>query len=67
MCGESDRAKAFSEGLYKRGVLALPIVFPMVPREKARVRCMMNAGLSDDDVDEVIRIMEETGRDVGLI
>ena len=38
MCGESSKAVALSDGLFAEGILALPIVFPMVARDKARIQ-----------------------------
>jgi len=67
MCGESHVAKSLSSELAKRGVMALPIVFPMVARDKARIRCMISAGLTDEDLDEVILAFAESGRKLGLI
>jgi hypothetical protein len=39
----------------------------MVARDKARVRTQMSAGLSREDLDEVLRIFEASGKEVGLI
>jgi len=39
----------------------------MVARDKARVRTQMSAGLSRDDLDEVLRIFENVGPKLGLI
>ena len=39
----------------------------MVARDKARVRTQMSAGLSRDDLDEVLRIFESAGKEVNLI
>jgi hypothetical protein len=39
----------------------------MVSRDKARVRNQLSAGLSIDDLDEVLRIYEKVGRETGLI
>jgi len=39
----------------------------MVARDKARVRTQMSAGLSRDDLDEVLRIFENAGQKIGLI
>jgi glycine C-acetyltransferase len=50
-----------------QGVMAGAIVFPMVARDKARVRTQMSSGLSRDDLDEVLRIFEDAGRKIGLI
>lgn len=67
MCGESHTAKALSNELYERGVFALPIVFPMVARDKARIRTMMNAGLTREMLDEALRAFEAGGKKVGII
>lgn len=67
MCGESPNAKALSQALANEGVMAGAITFPMVPREKARVRTQMSAGLSRDDLNEVLRIFEKVGPGLGLI
>lgn len=67
MCGESSTAKALSEEMLVQGVMAGAIVFPMVARDKARVRTQMSAGLTRDDLDEVLRIFENAGQKIGLI
>ena len=67
MCGESATAKQLSAGLKENGVMAGAIVFPMVSRDKARVRNQLSAGLSIDDLDEVLRIYEKVGKEIGLI
>ena len=67
MCGESAKAKELSSGLKESGVMAGAIVFPMVARDKARVRNQLSAGLSSEDIDEVLRIYESAGKKVGLI
>jgi glycine C-acetyltransferase len=67
MCGESSVAKGLSESMLKQGVMAGAIVFPMVARDKARVRTQMSAGLSREDLDEVLRIFESAGKEIGLI
>ena len=67
MCGESSVAKEFTAQLANEGVMAGAIVFPMVARDKARIRTQMSAGLSMDDLDEVLRIFESVGPKLGLI
>ena len=67
MCGESSTAKELSAEMLKQGVMAGAIVFPMVARDKARVRTQMSTGLSRDDLDEVLRIFETAGKSIGLI
>ncbi|DAC30050.1 MAG TPA: aminotransferase class I/II-fold pyridoxal phosphate-dependent enzyme [Candidatus Poseidoniaceae archaeon] len=67
MCGESSVAKEFTTELSNEGVMAGAIVFPMVARDKARIRTQMSAGLSRADLDEVLRIFERVGPKLGLI
>ena len=67
MCGESSTAKQLSQELARQGVMAGAIVFPMVARDKARVRTQMSAGLSKDDLNEVLSCFENAGPIIGLI
>ena len=65
--GESKKAKDLSNRLYDEGVFALPIVFPMVARDKARIRTMMNAGLTKDDLDFALEKFEKLGKKLVII
>jgi glycine C-acetyltransferase len=67
MLGDSLVAKKFSERLFDHGVFALPIVFPMVARDKARIRTIMNAGLTKQDLDEALQAFASVGRELKVI
>ncbi|RTZ96498.1 MAG: 8-amino-7-oxononanoate synthase [Candidatus Poseidoniales archaeon] len=67
MCGESRLAQDLSAELRKAGVMVGAIVFPMVARDKARVRTQMSAGLTREDIDDVLGKFESCGRVLGLI
>ncbi|MFO8050648.1 MAG: aminotransferase class I/II-fold pyridoxal phosphate-dependent enzyme [Thermoplasmatota archaeon] len=67
MCGESHKAKQLSKELYNAGVFALPIVFPMVARDKARVRVQVNAGLTREMLDEALTAFEAGGKAAGIL
>ncbi|MEE8182546.1 MAG: aminotransferase class I/II-fold pyridoxal phosphate-dependent enzyme [Thermoplasmata archaeon] len=67
MVGESHKAKALSERIFELGVFALPIVFPMVARDKARIRTMMNAGLTKDDLNDALAAFEKAGKELDII
>jgi len=56
-----------SERLFELGVFALPIVFPMVAKDRARIRTIMNAALSDEDVTFAIEAFAKTGRELHLV
>ncbi len=65
--GESSKAKELSDKLYEEGIFALPIVFPMVARDKARIRTMMNAGLTKEDLDYTLEKFEKLGKKLNII
>ena len=67
MCGESSVAKAMTKALGNEGVMAGAIVFPMVARDKARIRTQMSAALTREDLDEVLRLFEKVGPTLDLI
>ncbi|HTP53619.1 MAG TPA: aminotransferase class I/II-fold pyridoxal phosphate-dependent enzyme [Thermoplasmata archaeon] len=65
--GDSAVAKKMSARLFELGVFALPIVYPMVAKGKARIRTIMNAALTEEDVATAIGAFEKTGRELGLL
>ena len=65
--GESAVAKQMSARLFEEGVFALPIVFPMVARDKARIRTMMNAALQQEHLDYAINTFERVGKELKII
>jgi glycine C-acetyltransferase len=67
MVGESSKAKRLSERLFEEGVFALPIVFPMVAKDKARIRTIMNAALEHEDLDLAIGTFDAIGRELHII
>ncbi len=67
MVGDSGLAKRLSSRLFELGVFALPIVFPMVAQGKARIRTIMNAALTDKDLDLAVEAFEKAGRELGVI
>ncbi len=67
MVGESGKAKRLSSRLFEIGVFALPIVYPMVAQGKARIRTIMNAALTKEDLDFAIGAFEQAGRELELV
>jgi len=67
MVGESSVAKKLSARLFEESVFALPIVFPMVARDKARIRTIMNAQLTKDDLNFAIAAFEKIGKELNII
>ncbi len=67
MVGDSAKARRMSDRLFELGVFALPIVFPMVARDKARIRTIMNAALTDEELELAIGAFTKAGRELGLV
>jgi len=67
MVGESGVAKKLSAGLFEEGLFALPIVYPMVARDKARIRTIMNAALTREDLNFAIGAFEKIGKELHII
>ena len=67
MLGDVVLAKRFSARLFEEGVFAMALGFPTVPRGLARIRCMVSAALSDDDLAYGIERFARVGRELGVI
>jgi glycine C-acetyltransferase len=67
MVGDSGVAKKLSQRLFEEQVFALPIVYPMVAKDKARIRTIMNATLTREDLDFAIEKFSTIGKELRLI
>ena len=67
MLGEAPLAQQFSRRLFDEGVFAMSIGFPTVPRGKARIRVMISAAHSQDDLERGLAAFEKVGRELQVI
>ena len=67
MVGESAKAQQLSKELFAEGLYVKPIVFPLVAKDAARVRNIVTAQHTKEDLDECLRIYETIGKRMGLI
>ena len=67
MLGEAPLAQGFSRRLFEEGVFAMAIGFPTVPRGKARIRVMISAAHSQDDLNQALATFERVGRELGVL
>ncbi|MEE8198217.1 MAG: glycine C-acetyltransferase [Thermoplasmata archaeon] len=65
--GESSVAKDLSDRLFRDGIFALPIIFPMVARDRARIRTIMNAALTREDLDTALGAFERAGKALKIL
>lgn len=67
MLGEAPLAQQFSRELFEEGVFAMPLGFPTVPRGKARIRVMISASHSTDDLDQGLEAFARVGKKLNVI
>jgi glycine C-acetyltransferase len=65
--GDSETAGRFSDRLLSEGVFAQPVVFPTVAIDKARLRTIVTAAHSDDQLDQALAAFDRVGRGLGVI
>jgi glycine C-acetyltransferase len=67
MLGEAPLAQQFSRELFENGVFGMALGFPTVPRGKARIRVMISASHSKEDLDQGLEAFGKVGRKLGVI
>ena len=67
MLGEAPLAQQFSRGLYAEGVFGMAIGYPTVPQGKARIRVMISAAHSTEDLDRGLEAFAKVGKRLGVI
>ena len=65
--GDSEAAIRFSGRLFEGGVFATSVVFPTVALDQARLRTIVTAALTDDQLDRALDAFARVGRELGLI
>jgi glycine C-acetyltransferase len=65
--GESHKAKALADRLYEKGIFVVPIVFPMVAKDRSRIRVQMSSKLKTKQLDMVIESIEKIGKELDII
>jgi glycine C-acetyltransferase len=67
MLGEAPLAQQFSRELYQEGVFGMALGFPTVPRGKARIRVMISASHTKDDLDQGLAAFEKVGKKLAVL
>jgi glycine C-acetyltransferase len=67
MMGDPDTAGRFSQRLFEEGVFAQPVVYPTVAMDKARIRTIVTAAHSDEQLDRALDAFHRVGAELGLI
>jgi glycine C-acetyltransferase len=65
--GAGSLAHRFSDRLFEEGVFAMGIGFPTVPDDKSRIRTIVTAEHSRDELDICLDVFERVGRELAII
>jgi glycine C-acetyltransferase len=67
MIGDEAKTMLFSKELLKNGVFVSGIVFPTVPKGTGRLRAMISAAHTIEDLDFAINVFKKVGKELGII
>jgi len=67
MLGDAKLAQTFSRRLFEEGIFAQAIGYPTVPHGKARIRVMLSATHTKEDLDFALEVFAKVGRELGVI
>jgi glycine C-acetyltransferase len=65
--GDGARTMEFSRELFKDGVLGTGIAFPTVPEGKARVRTIMTATHTKEELEQALEVLKKVGKKMGIL
>jgi glycine C-acetyltransferase len=67
IAGEEATAVELASQLWDEGVFTPAIVFPTVPKGRSRVRTIVTADHTQDDLTEALEVFQKVGRNLALI
>jgi len=65
--GDGRLTMDFSKELFKEGVLGTGIAFPTVPEGKARIRTIMSATHTNDELTRALEVLKKVGKRMGIL
>jgi glycine C-acetyltransferase len=65
--GAGALAHRFSDRLFDEGVFAMGIGFPTVPEDKSRVRTIVTAEHTREELDTCLEVFERVGRELAIV
>lgn len=67
MLYDARLAQQFSEKLLQEGIYVIGFFFPVVPKDKARIRVQLSAAHEPEHVDKAIAAFTKVGKELGVI
>jgi glycine C-acetyltransferase len=66
MLGDAALATRFADAMLERGVYLVGFSYPVVPKDKARIRCQLSAAHSQADLELALDAFDQTRRTLGI-
>jgi len=67
MVYDAALSQRMADELLERGIYVIGFFYPVVPKEKARIRVQLSAAHSRDQIDQAVTAFVEVGESIGLI
>jgi glycine C-acetyltransferase len=65
--GDGKLTMDVSRELFKEGVLGTGIAFPTVPEGKARIRTIVTATHTEDELQQALEVLKRVGKRMGIL
>ena len=65
--GDGKLTMDFSHELFKEGVMGTGIAFPTVPEGKARIRTIVTATHTEDELQQALEVLRRVGKRMGIV
>jgi glycine C-acetyltransferase len=67
MLYDAKLSQVMADELLKKGIYVIGFFFPVVPRDKARIRVQLSAAHTKEHLDQAIKAFEEVGKMLNVI
>ena len=67
MLGDAKVAQNMSKKLLENGIYAVGFFYPVVPKNKARIRLQINSEHTKEELDKVIDTFKKVGEELNLL
>lgn len=67
MLYDAKLSQQFADKLLQEGIYVIGFFFPVVPKDKARIRVQLSAAHSQEHLDKAIAAFEKVGKELGVI
>lgn len=67
MLGDAKLASTFADNMIEKGIYVIGFSYPVVPKDKARIRVQISAAHTKEDIDEAVNAFIDIGKKLHVI